>query len=312
MRKKVLKVARKLGYTPNVIARSLITKRTNMIGFVMADISNPFYPEVLEKFTQKLQALGRRILLFTVSRGQDIDGALPQILQYQVDGVVITSASLSSEMAEKCAQTGTPVVLFNRYVRVRNVSSVCCDNTEGGQLVANLLLDAGHKRFAYIAGSENTSTNVDRERGFIDRLEERGSAPPLREVGNYTYNGGRDAVKRLLQSHDPPDAIFCANDIMALGVLDTVRCDYSIKVPEDMSIIGFDDIRAAAWPSYDLTTIRQQIDEMINVTVDILLARIDDPEAEPVMRLVPGQLIVRSSARLAEATGGERPVLAGR
>lgn len=298
MREKVLAAAQELGYEPNAIARSLITHRSNMVGIVMADMTNPFYPEVLETFTKRLQELERRVLLFTVSRGQDIDDALPQVLQYQVDGIVITSATLSSEMADECARRGTPVVLFNRYVRGADLCSVCCDNAESGRLLANLLLDAGLRRLSFIAGTENTSTNVDRERGFVGRLEERGFSLFARETGNYTYDGGYQAAKRLMAGDEPPDAVFCANDIMALGALDAVRRELGLRVPEDVSIVGFDDIPAAAWPSYDLTTVRQPINRMIEETVELLLARVEEPGSEPTTRLVPGDLIVRGSVRL--------------
>jgi DNA-binding LacI/PurR family transcriptional regulator len=297
-RTKVLAAARALGYTPNVIARSLITQRTNMIGMVMADITNPFYPDVLEKFTLRLREMGQQVLLIAVSPDQDTDDLLPPLLQYQVDAVIMTSATLSSEMARTLAQQGRPVILFNRYVPNAGVSAVCCDNVEGGRLVANLFLDAGHKRLAYITGKGDTSTNIDRQKGFIDRLRERGITEWLREPGEYTYESGYEATCRLLRSDTPPTAIFCANDIMALGALDAARAACGMRVPEEVSIIGFDDIPAARWPAYNLTTIRQPVNRMITATLDLLKERLDNPQAEPVLKLVPGVLVTRGSARL--------------
>lgn len=297
-RAKVLAAAQTLGYTPNVMARSLITQRTNMIGLVMADITNPFYPNVLEKFTLRLREMGQQVLLFTVLPDQDADALLPSLLEYQVDAVIITSATLSSDMARTLAQQGRPVILFNRYVPNAGVSAVCCDNVEGGRLVANVLLDAGHKRVAYIAGKRNTSTNIDREKGFTDRLRERGVTEWLREQGEYTYDSGYEATCRLLHSSHPPSAIFCANDIMALGALDAARAACGKRVPEEVSIIGFDDIPTAAWPAYNLTTIRQPVNRMISATLDLLKERLDNPRAEPVLKLLPGTLVVRGSARI--------------
>ena len=297
-RDKIFAAARELGYQPNAIARSLITQRSGFVAVAMTEIRNPFYPLVLETFTQKFQEYGRRVLLYTTPPGHDIDEALPQVLEYQVEGIVITSATLSSEMADECARLGTPVVLFNRYVPGAHASSVCCDNVEGGRLVANLLLDAGHRRLAVIEGPENTSTNRDRVRGFTARLEERGVSGVLHERGYYTHEGGYAAAKRLLDRDDPPDALFCINDVMALGALDVARRELNIKVPDEVSIIGFDDIIAAAWPSYDLTTIRTPVRRMVETAVEILMARIDNPALEPEMRLLPGRLVARSSARL--------------
>jgi len=219
------------------------------------------------------------------------------VLQYRVDGLIITSATLSSEMADECARSGVPVILFNRYVRGANVSAVCCDNVEGGRSVADHLLDTGHRRLAYIAGKENTSTNIDREKGFTNRLRERGILHWLREQGEYTYESGYEAAKRLLQQDNPPDAIFCANDIMALGAIDAARHVVGLKVPEDVSIVGFDDIPTANWPSYSLTTIRQPVNQMIEATIELLLERFETPDIEPVLQLVPGPLIQRASTR---------------
>jgi DNA-binding LacI/PurR family transcriptional regulator len=164
--------------------------------------------------------------------------------------------------------------------------------------VANLLLDAGHKHLAYIAGKHNTSTNIDREKGFTDRLRERGVADWLREQGDYTYDSGYQAACQLLQRAIPPTAIFCANDIMALGALDAARTACERQVPEDVSIIGFDDIPAANWPAYNLTTIRQPVNRMISATLDLLKERLDNPQAEPVLKLLPGVLVTRGSARI--------------
>lgn len=296
-RAKVMQAAEQLEYTPNAIARSLITQRTQIIGLVMAHLSSPFYPYVLEKFIQKFQTIGRQVLIFSAAANQEVDAVLPLALQYQVDALIITSATLSSDMVKECVRAGTPVILFNRYMLGQQVSAVCCDNVEGGRLVADLLLDAGHKRIAYIAGSENTSTNRDREKGFSDRLRERGQSLLLREQGHYTYELGYTAAERLLRRADPPDAIFCASDVMALGALDYAR-EQSLSVPDDLSIIGFDDIPMADWAAYSLTTVRQPIDQMIDTTVSLLQTQLDAPDSEPLVSLLPGKIIARRSARL--------------
>lgn len=296
-RKKIVAAAKELGYKPDAIARSLSTQKTNIVGIVMAQITSPFYPYVLEMFTKRLQDIGRQALLFTTAPGQEVDDILPHVLQYRVDGLIITSSLVSSEMVEECAQSGTPVVLFNRYALGTQTSAICCDNVEGGRAIANLLLDAGHQRLAYIAGLENTSTNIDREKGFSDRLNERGYTQLLREKGQYNYKSGFEAAKRLLKNTNPPDAIFCANDIMALGALDAARFEVGLKVPEDVSIIGFDDIPSASWDAYALTTIRQPVDKMVDATLDLLLQRIESPDAEPTLKLISGQLIKRQSVR---------------
>ncbi len=296
-REKVLAAAKQLGYKPDAIARSLSTQQSNIIGIVMADITSPFYPYVLAKFSSQLQDQGRQVLLFNAAPDQEVDDILPLVLQYRVDALIITSATISSAVADECAQSGSPVILFNRYVLGANASAVCCDNVEGGRMVANFLLDTGHKKLAYISGKQDTSTNIDRKKGFADRLRERGYINWWLEQGEYTYESGYEAAKRLLQQDDPPDAIFCANDIMALGAMDAARFEVEIRVPEELSIVGFDDIPPAAWPPYSLTTIRQPVNQMIEATFELLFERLENPELGPAFKLIPGLLIQRNSTR---------------
>ncbi len=295
-RDRVLKAAQKLKYRPNVIARMMSTRTTNIIGIVMANVTSPFYPYVLDKFLQALQISGRQALLFSPAPDQQIDELLPLVLAHRVDALIIMSAMLSSEMAEECLQRGTPVILFNRYVPGTPVNAVCSDNIAGGRLAADVLLDAGHKRLAYISGTANTSTNTDRERGFFQRLHERGGQSAQREEGDYTYETGYAACQRLLTGSTPPEAIFCANDIMAIGALDAART-LGVSVPQDLSIIGYDDIPMAAWHAFRLTTISQEVNPMIAATMALLEEKINNPDSSPKVHMIPGTLKIRESVR---------------
>lgn len=295
-RERVLEVARGLGYKPNAIARGLITRRTQIIGLVASYMTNPFFPTVLQAFTQTLHELGWRVLLFTAGTSEDVDELLPEVLAYQVDGLIIVTASLSSKMTREALQRGIPVVLFNRYAPGSGASAVSCANYEGGRMVADALLDAGHKRLAYITGREDTSTNLDRQRGFLERLAERG-LPGRLEPGNFTYEGGFEAAMRLLGAKARPDAIFCANDITALGALDAAR-KLGVGVPSELSVIGFDDIPMAQWAAYSLTTVRQPVEAMIEASVRLLLERVSNTNLGSVLEFLPGTLVRRGSARL--------------
>jgi DNA-binding LacI/PurR family transcriptional regulator len=297
-RRRVLEAAESLNYQPNAIARMMSTQRSNIIGIVMANITSPFYPYVLEKFLLKLQQNDRQVLLFTASPDQDVDDLLPLILQHRVDALIVTSAMVSSEMVEQCSQSGLPVILFNRYILNSPVSAVCADNLEGGRKIANLLLDTGHRRLAYIAGTFNTSTNTDREYGFTEALKARGYDYDQwkRAQGEYTYESGYAAAVELLGSDQRPDGIFCANDIMALGAMDAAR-KLGVAVPDQVSIIGFDDIPMAAWEAYNLTTVSQEVDTMIDKTIALMEAKISDPNSEPHLEFVPGELKLRGSVR---------------
>ena len=296
-RLRVLDAANELGYKPNALARSLITQQTNFVGIVMADITNPFYPNVLEKFTKRFQEMGRQVLLFNVPPESDVDDILPQAMAYQMEALIITSATISSAMANESARQGLTVVLFNRYVKDSNVSAVCCDNLLGGQMAADYLLEIGRRRLAYIAGNANTSTNIDREKGFAGRLRVHGAANYLRQPGSYTYQSGYEAALRLLNRDDPPDAVFCATDIIAMGCMDAARFELGVRIPDELAIIGFDDIPASRWPSYTLTTIRQPVNKMIDMTLKVLDEQMKQPELGAVLKLEPGRLIERGSTR---------------
>jgi len=298
MRARVLAAARQLGYRPNVIARSLSQQSSRIIGLVMIRFWNPFYARLLQEFTNRLQILGYWVLVLNVADDTPLEKAIPMALQYQVDGIIVTSATLSSGLAEECARVGTPVVLFNRYSLESSVNAVCCDNVAGGRMVADALLSAGHSRLAYIAGEAGSSTNRDREQGFTQRLAERGATLYARESGDYSYESGYQAALRLFSREQRPDALFCTNDLMATAALDVARCELGLRVPEDISIIGFDDIVMASWPKYDLTTIHQPVNRMVDATIEVLLQAIQQPQPERVVRFIAPTLTVRSSARV--------------
>lgn len=295
-RAKVMAAAEELGYRPNVIARSLIRKSTHIIGLVVMRFSNPFYARMIREFTRILQEQGYWTLLLNIAQNQELEETLPMALQYQIDGLIITSATLSSKLAQECARSGTPVVLFNRYATDTNINVVRCDNVDGGRIVADSFLDAGFQRISFIAGEEASSTNRDREYGFVSRLQERGSDLGYREsAGDYSYDLGYAAAERLLQRDDPPEAVFCANDLIAMGAMDLARHKMKIKIPEELAIIGFDDIPSAAWPGYDLTTVRQPVKPLVESTLKVLLDAIQTPEIEAVQRVIAPTLIHRST-----------------
>ena len=305
-KKKVLAAAERLGYHPNFIAKSLIQQSTKLIAIVMVRFENPFYSIVLGRFTRKLEKIGYSTLIWNITHAREIEQTLPMALQYQVEGIIITSATLSSKMVDSCVQSGTPAVLFNRYTLAGNIDAVYCDSVGGGRIVADALLDSGHKRIALVLGEEGSSTSRDRETGFTERLQERGHELWAKTRGDYSYESGYEAAKEILGKNKKPDAIFCANDLMALGVLDYARGKLGIRVPEDFSIIGFDDIPMAGWPSYSLTTFRQPIDKLVDATIERLLTAMKSPGADTVIKKIQGTLVQRGSSKPVETVAPRR------
>ena len=295
-RERVIKAANLLGYRPNIIARSLITNCTNIIAVVMSNLTDPFYPLVLDRLAQRIQASGRQLLFFMIPPGEHVDDVLPSLLQYRVDAILITSATVSSRMASVCVAEGIPVVLFNRYVPGLKVAAICCDNVAAGRAVADYLAASGHTRPAFVSGESDVTTNLDRARGFSARLKELSMALYADEIGgDFSYAAGYRAAQRLIGRRPVADAIFFASDIMAIGGIEAIRAA-GLRVPDDVSVVGFDDILMANWPAYDLTTIRQPIAAMVECAARLL--ELDGPKKIKSFRkteVLKGDLIERTS-----------------
>jgi len=301
MRNKVQEAARKLGYQPNAHARSLITGRSRIIGLVLSALENLYYPAVLERLAKRLQQDGYHLLIF-IGDNANSDDLVEEILQYNVDGIVLGATTLSSALAQRCADASIPVVLFNRIMASGSagaVSSVRSDNVGGGRDIARFLVAGGHQRIAYIAGREDSSTNLERERGFREGLAEQGQRIYARAIGNYDVDQARQAALDLFaNAADRPDAVFVAGDLMAIVVLDTLRHELGLAVPQDVSVVGFDNVPQAAWASYELTTFEQPVQPMVEATVELLQSYLRQAQTPPSRNLVvPGQLIIRQSAR---------------
>lgn len=295
----VLSRAREIGYSPNPFARSLITKSTRIVGIVVADITNPFYPEVLTRLTTALRAIDMNVMLVAADQSGEVDEALRLLLNYQPDLAIILAATLSSEAAQECRRAGTPVIFFNRLSADGYSFGVSCDNELGGRRIADFLIDAGHRKLAYVSALRDASTNLERGNGFRRRAVERGLADPIViEAGQFSYHAGYEAARSLRGIADMPDAAFCANDILAIGFLDGVRRELGLDVPADISIVGFDDIEMAHWPSHGLTTIKQPIEKMLDSTISLAKGLAANSSQEPVVQMIePGAVIERATTR---------------
>ncbi|MEM8551839.1 MAG: LacI family DNA-binding transcriptional regulator [Pseudomonadota bacterium] len=303
-RARILQAARELGYRVGDAVSAMHSpadRGAKTVGLVMGDLDNPFYHTVLTLFLDQLHDRGLRALCRSSANLFSSDEHVRQLLRSGVDALIIASSGLHSSAIAACSAASVPVILFNRDVQGAAATSVQTDNYGGGQILADVLAQAGHSRIAFVNGLEGSSTNSERRQGFSDRLAEHGIAPPRQEFSEYTYHGGREAAGRLMASGGRPDAIFAANDISALGVMDGLRFDLGLSIPGDVSVVGFDDIPMASWPSFHLTTVRQRRNQMVRESIALLDRYLDDAAAPPRTIKVAGRLIVRSSARLATA-----------
>ena len=297
---KVRKAEADLGYRPNVLARAMVSGKSRIIGLVVAYLENQFYPEALEKLSNELQKRGYHVLIFMADQtAGNIDAVVEEILDYQVDGIIAASVAMSSDLSERCRAAGVPMVLFNRSQDDPNMSAVTSDNYAGGRKAAEFLLAAGHQKIGHIAGWHGASTQRDREAGFISVLAEAGVVLHSRAEVDFSLEKAADATRKMF-AHDAPEAVFVANDHMALAVLDTLRFELGLKVPEDVSVVGYDDVPAAGWPAYALTTVRQPANRMVANTVEILLDQIENNTGETRRIAIDGPLILRGSAKIPE------------
>lgn len=295
---KVRAAAEALGYRPNVLARAMITGRSRIIGLVVAYLENYFYPLAVERLSVALQARGYHVLIFLAGQDvEDVGRVMAEILDYQVDGLVLASVSMSSDLAARCRATGIPVVLFNRDQDDAAMSAVTTDNRAGGRAVARHLLATGHERIAYVAGFEGASTQRDREQGLREELAAAGREPCARVVGNFEYEAAKAAARSLFAADRRPDAVFVCNDHMAFAAMDVLRGELGLAVPGDVSVVGFDDVPIASWGAYDLTTYRQPLDRMVAETVTTLMERIEGGATGPRRVRLDGELILRGTTR---------------
>lgn len=294
-RSRVLEAMDDLGYAPNLVARAMKTRRTSSVGVVVSQLRNPFYPEALLAIGEALRRSGQRMVLFSADATED--SALDAIRQGLVDGVLFTSGTADSPALREAVSVGAPVVLFNRSVADLPGDQVTSDNLGGGAAVAEHLVAAGHRRIGFLGGLPGPSTTTERASGFLGRLAELGVhlAPELAADGPLSYESGDERIGRLLEDPEPPTAVFCVNDITALGAIDGAR-RRGIAVPERLSVIGYDDIEQAGWAAFRLTTVRQPIAAMADRAVDLLLERIADPGLPPRHERFPAELVVRDSA----------------
>jgi len=294
---KVRQAAADLGYRPNMMARAMITGKSRIIGLVVAYLDNQFYPLALQLLSKALQEKGYHILVFSASNSQGAaEEVMQELLDYQVDGIITASVGMTNDLTMRCNVAGIPVVMFNRGQEGADISSVTSANKLGGKTVAEYLLSCGHRNIAHISGWSGSSTGRDRQAGFCAALAAAGMTPQVID-GMFDRETAAAATRTMMTGATPPDAIFVGNDHMAFAVLDTLRHELGLRVPEDVAVIGYDDVPLAAWPAYNLTTMRQPVNRMVEATVNTLLSRIDDPST-PARRIeIESPLIARGTTK---------------
>ncbi|NIA69778.1 LacI family transcriptional regulator [Pelagibius litoralis] len=296
-RKKVEKAARELGYRPNFLARSLTTKRTALIGLLSNNFQNPAFMEVFDLFTAGLQERGLRPLLVNQSDEDDPQASLEMLMQYSVDGLIVASSTLPPQFSKALAETRLPVVhAFGKPSPPFKVNVVGIDNVHGGELAADLLIERGYRSVAFLGGPRTATSTEDRLAGFERRLGLAGiGLAQTRFAETYSYGAGRQAMTALLDQ-SPVEAVFCGDDILCMGARDVCR-ERGLRVPEEIGLIGFNDIAMADWTAYDLTTIRQPIRDIIIAAVELVVRLVEEPGRSAEARIFPCRAVERGTLR---------------
>ena len=298
-RKRILEVIKALNYRPNGLARGLVTKRTKALGVVVSDITNPYIPELVRGIADFASERGYNIVLSNTDgiREKEIE-YVDVLLERRVDGLIFTSVRLESQEVINLQNEGFPLVLVNRQIYGTKTNYVIVNSKIGARLAVEHLIELGHKRVGHIAGPIDISAGVERLETYKKTLKVHDIRvdEELIRIGNLQQDGGFNICKELLGIKEPPSAIFCANDFMALGALEYIS-SIGLKVPDDVSIIGFDDIKFASLPGIELTTIKVPKYEMGYLSAKMLIDEIEGKRKSIKQVVLKPELVIRKTTK---------------
>ncbi len=295
-RAKVLEAAVQLGYSPNALASSLTTGRTKMIGLVSNNFHNPIFLEVFDLFTRGLQERGLRPLLVNLTNETDAEASVRMLRQYSVDGVIVASSTLPESFALAFQEAGVPVVhSFGRHRSKPLVDVLGIDNIAAGKLAARTLLDRGYQRIGFLGGPKDATSTQDRESGFLGELAGSGVEIRTSYAAAYSFEAGRAEMQRLLEA-PLAEAYFCGDDVLSIGALSALQAA-GRRVPEDVGIIGLNDMEMAGWDNINLTTIHNPIRDIIASSVDLVADLVQAEGHVPKARLFDCSVVERGTLR---------------
>jgi DNA-binding LacI/PurR family transcriptional regulator len=301
LRARVLAAAERLGYSPHPVGRSLSGLQRDVVGLVISDLRNPFYSALLERLTQALQQAGLQTLLFNVTQGADVKQQLAALRLFNVTLVIVISATVLSAKDLLWAAEGRRMILVNRVAAETDLPSITCDSIAGTRAVADHFHELGVRKVAYVGGLAHTVIARERRDAFITRIAEHGmTLTDALSAGEYSYMAGWTAAQELSLS-SRPEAVFFANDILAVGGMDALRDQCGLSVPRDVAVAGFDDIAMSSWPRYQLTTVRQPIATIVDATM-ARAKQVRLPDGGSNDLRLPGTLVVRASTCANKAT----------
>ncbi|MFJ4223752.1 LacI family DNA-binding transcriptional regulator [Microbacterium sp. NPDC089695] len=275
---RVREAAQLLGYVPSEAGRALSSGRTRRIGLLLTDLDNQFYSHIIAPVHRELEALGYQLMLHTETA--DNDTIVERLLANGLDGVILATTTIDSVAPVRLRDRGLPFVYFNRTGSFVGADAAVVNSVPGYREAVRAAVALGHRRVGAVLGPSNTSTAQGRENSLRDALTAEGLTLDERDVRRTPYGAqeGEVAAAELLAASDRPTVLFCGNDVVAYGALNAAH-RAGLRVPEDLSIIGFDDLPEAAWPIIDLATVGYDISGMAQAAADLIVRRIENPDA---------------------------------
>ena len=293
---RVREAAKKLGYKDQSFFINKEVEDSGLVGVILPYITNRYYPEVLTELHEALRLRGYRILLITTDDSEELDEKLIQPYLKEKLIAIITATKPTYKFVESCNDQKIQVIAYNRNFKIPTTSSVSCDHRTGGEVIAKHYHHNNHKVVGLIEGMKGSFVSDERCRGFKNYIKNNTKIKLLTEKGNFTYEGGYEAAEKLLQNKNLT-AIFCADDTMAFGCLDFIKQKTKLKIPNQIEVIGYDDMLMANWESYNLSTIRQPIRQMSKLTTQLIDDYLQDPDFEAANHLIEGKFIKRKSSK---------------
>jgi DNA-binding LacI/PurR family transcriptional regulator len=270
-RAKVLRAASELGYHVNHLARGLINQETGIVCLLIGEMATPYQAAFLDIATRRLQAIGKVVMVLnTAGEAEATEAALRQTLNYRADATVVVSGSPPVALVETCVANGQRVIMINRDDVPEGTERILVDNAAAAAEALMMLNRAGCRRIAMVGSTAGTPSIVARETSFVAAAAAGGIEVQLCRLGPTSYATGAETARQLFASARRPDGVFCVTDLMALGFMDTARQQFGRRIPDDLCVVGFDDIPQAGWAGYELTTFRQPLDTMVERIVAIL------------------------------------------
>ncbi|MEO1200466.1 MAG: LacI family DNA-binding transcriptional regulator [Pseudomonadota bacterium] len=299
-RARIEAAAKALNYRPSLLARGLVQSRSNIVTLVCGSMADPFDALFMEALAGAMAQVGKRLMLVPASVYADDGSALLQALDDQADAAVVSAGTVSLETAELCVHAGLPVVLAGRVLDQDGIDSVVAENADGGRQAADLFLRTGCLRPAYLGQARETFSDRERGDGFCDAVRSGGQVAQRHRLDGADDAAIYQTALRILSAPDAPDAVFCATDRIAIGVIEAARA-LGLAIPSALSVIGFNNIPAAARRSFGLTTVDYPVDRVVTEIMMLLDRRLGEPAVRASTRRIPVGLVVRDTTRRVDA-----------